>query len=103
MKLTDTQLVLLSAAAQREDGAVEIDPKLKGGAAQKVLSKLLSEHLIEEIPAEGAAFVVFSALLIGVLLFWPPTFSKPAAAKPRSRPGKPSNKLLGRCLEVIHA
>jgi hypothetical protein len=53
MKLTDTQLVLLFAAAQREDGAVEIDPKLKGGAAQKVLSKLLSEHLIEEIPAEG--------------------------------------------------
>jgi hypothetical protein len=53
MKLTDTHLVLLSAAAQREDGAIEIDPKLKGGTAQKVLSKLLSEYLIEEIPAEG--------------------------------------------------
>jgi Protein of unknown function (DUF3489) len=53
MKLTDTQLVLLSAAAQREDSAVEIGPKLKGGAAQKVVGKLLSEHLIEEIPAEG--------------------------------------------------
>jgi uncharacterized membrane protein YbhN (UPF0104 family) len=24
-----------------------------------------------------AAFVFFSALLIGVLLYWPPTFSKP--------------------------
>jgi hypothetical protein len=35
MKLTDTQLVLLSAASQREDGAVEVD--LKGGAAQKVV------------------------------------------------------------------
>jgi len=54
MKLTDTQLVLLSAAAQRDDGAVEIGPKLKGSAAQKVLSKLMSEHLIEEIPAQGA-------------------------------------------------
>src|SRR5215468_10760175 len=53
MKLTDTQLVLLSAAAQRQDGAVEIGPKLKGSAAQKVLSKLLGEHLIEEIPAQG--------------------------------------------------
>jgi len=53
MKLTDTQLVLLSAAAQRQDGAIEIGPKLKGSAAQKVLSKLLSEHLIEEIPAAG--------------------------------------------------
>ena len=54
MKLTDTQMVLLSAAAQRDDGAVEIGPKLKGSAAQKVLSKLMSEHLIEEIPAQGA-------------------------------------------------
>jgi hypothetical protein len=53
MKLTDTQLVLLSAAAQREDGTFEIGPKLKGSAAQKVLGKLLSEHLVEEIPAQG--------------------------------------------------
>jgi hypothetical protein len=35
MKLTDTQLVLLSSAAQRQDGAVEIDPKLKGSAAHR--------------------------------------------------------------------
>ena len=54
MKLTDTQLVLLSAASQREDGAVEIGPKLKGSASRKVLGKLLSEHLIEEIPAQGS-------------------------------------------------
>ena len=53
MKLTDTQLVLLSAAAQRQDGAVELGSKLKG-ASQKVIGKLLSEHLIEEIPAGGA-------------------------------------------------
>jgi hypothetical protein len=33
MKLTDTQLVLLSAAAQRQDGAVERGSKLKGGAS----------------------------------------------------------------------
>jgi hypothetical protein len=37
------QLVLLSAAAQREDGAVEVDPKLKGSASRNVLGKLLSE------------------------------------------------------------
>ncbi len=35
-------------------------------------AKLRHEHCIT-----FAAFVVFSALLIGVLLFWPPTFSKP--------------------------
>jgi Protein of unknown function (DUF3489) len=53
MKLTDTQLVLLCAASQRQDGAVEIDPKLKGGAADKVIGKLLRQHLIAEIPARN--------------------------------------------------
>jgi hypothetical protein len=40
MKLTDTQLVLLSAASQHEDGGVEIGPNLKGSASRKVLGKL---------------------------------------------------------------
>jgi hypothetical protein len=53
MKLTDTQLVLLSAASARQDGAVDIGPKLKGGAADKVIGKLLSQRLVEEIPAQG--------------------------------------------------
>jgi len=48
MKLTDTQLVLLSAASQREDGAVVLAPNLKGGAASKVVGKLLRDGLIEE-------------------------------------------------------
>jgi hypothetical protein len=54
MKLTDTQLVLLSAASQREDGAVEIGPSLRGAASRKVTGKLLSERLIEEVPAQGS-------------------------------------------------
>src|SRR5215469_1957105 len=54
MRLTDTQLVLLSAASRREDGGIELAPNLKGGAAHRVLGKLLSEGLIEEIPARGA-------------------------------------------------
>jgi hypothetical protein len=53
MKLTDTQLVLLSAASQRQDGAVEIGSKLKGGVADKVIGRLLTHHPIEEILAEG--------------------------------------------------
>jgi hypothetical protein len=51
MKLTDTLLVLLSAAAQRQDGAVELGSKLKGGAGLKVIDKLLREQLVEETPA----------------------------------------------------
>ena len=54
MKLTDTQLVILSAASQREDCAIELAPNLKGGAAHKVVGKLLTEGLIEEIQARGS-------------------------------------------------
>jgi hypothetical protein len=51
MTLTDSQLVLLSAASQREDGGIELARNLKGGAAHRVVGKLLSQGLIEEIPA----------------------------------------------------
>jgi L-alanine-DL-glutamate epimerase-like enolase superfamily enzyme len=54
MKLTDTQLVLLSAASQREDGAVVLAPNLKGGAAGKVVDKLLRDGLIEEVSAAAS-------------------------------------------------
>jgi hypothetical protein len=54
MKFTDTQLVLLSAAAQREDGGIELAPNLKGAAAQKLVCKLLNEGLIEEVRATGS-------------------------------------------------
>ena len=36
MKLTDTQLGLLSAASQREDCGIELTANLTGGAAQKL-------------------------------------------------------------------
>jgi hypothetical protein len=35
IKLTDTQLLTLSAAAQREDRCIAAPPNLKGAAAQK--------------------------------------------------------------------
>ncbi len=54
VKFTNTQLVLLSAAAQREDRALERPPNLPGGAAGKVVAKLLSEGLIEEIRSRGS-------------------------------------------------
>ena len=54
MKLPDSQLVLLSAASQRQDGAVELGPDLKAGASAKVVGRLLRQHLIEEVPAQGS-------------------------------------------------
>ncbi len=53
MKLTDTQLVLLSAASQREDGGIELAPDIKG-AARKIIGKLLAEGLVEEVQARGS-------------------------------------------------
>jgi hypothetical protein len=53
-KLTDTQLVILSAAAQREDGAVLPLPKslkTNKAATAKVLKSLIARQLIEERPA----------------------------------------------------
>ena len=54
MKLTDTQLVLLSGASQREDRGLEPAANRKGGAAQKLVRKLLTEGLIEEVRAVGS-------------------------------------------------
>jgi hypothetical protein len=54
VKLTDTQRLLLSAASQRDDRALERPMNLPGGAAGKVVAKLLTEGLIEEIASRGA-------------------------------------------------
>ena len=53
-KLTDTQLVILSAAAQREDGAVLPVPKslkIKGAAVTRTFEGLRKKGLLEEMPA----------------------------------------------------
>ena len=53
-KLTDTQLVILSAAARRQDRAVLPLPKslkIKGGATTKTLEGLRKKGLLEEKPA----------------------------------------------------
>ena len=54
MKLTDTQLVLLSAASQRDDRALERPANLPGGAAGRVVAKLLAEGLVEEVQPRGS-------------------------------------------------
>jgi len=55
IKLTDTQLVILSAAAQRKDRCLVAPPTLKGGAAQKVTNKLISAGLVKEVKAKAGA------------------------------------------------
>ena len=52
IKLTDTQLVILSAAVQRKDRCLVAPPTLKGGAAQRVANKLISSGLVKEVKAK---------------------------------------------------
>jgi hypothetical protein len=57
MYLTDPQLVLLSAASLRDDGAIEVPDDPRNGAARRAVDRLLSAGLIEEIPARGSRLV----------------------------------------------
>jgi Protein of unknown function (DUF3489) len=51
VRLSDTQLVALSAASQREDGVISISDRLKGAAAQKFISTLIEKGLAREVRA----------------------------------------------------
>ncbi len=50
--LTDSQLVVLSHAAQSDDGAADITDTLKGGAATKVAKTLITRKLMREVKAK---------------------------------------------------
>src|SRR5687768_11907293 len=47
-KLTDTQLVILSSAVQRDDAVAVLPDRLKGGAAKAVVGKLLALGFLTE-------------------------------------------------------
>ena len=52
-KLTDTQLAILSSAAQRQDRGLALPERLKGQAARNTLERLISRGLVEEVRATG--------------------------------------------------
>jgi len=52
MKLSDTQLLILSSASQRNDHAAVLPAHLKGSAAKKVVDRLLNESLLQELRAK---------------------------------------------------
>ncbi|GGE39280.1 hypothetical protein GCM10011360_28730 [Primorskyibacter flagellatus] len=52
-KLSDTQAIILSAAAQREDRiALPLPESLRGGAAAKVVGAMLAKGYLEEVDAD---------------------------------------------------
>jgi hypothetical protein len=52
MKLSDTQLLILSSASQRTDHAALLPANLKGSAAKKVVDRLLNEKLLQELRSQ---------------------------------------------------
>ena len=55
LKLSDTQLMLLSAAAQRDDLCLIPTSNLRGGAAHKVAEKLIAAGFVKEVLAKPGA------------------------------------------------
>jgi hypothetical protein len=55
IKLTEMQLMMLSAAAQRTDRCLVPAPNLKVAAAQKIASKLIGAGLVNEIRTKVGA------------------------------------------------
>ena len=54
-RLSDTQLIILSSAAQREDGLAVLPETLKGGAAKAAVTKLLGLGFVKEVPVKRGA------------------------------------------------
>lgn len=80
-KLSDSQLVVLSAACQRADrNVLPLPAKLKGGAAGKVVNSLLAKGLIKK--SAPSAMSRSGA----------PTTT--AAASPCARPAPPSTRSV---------
>ena len=48
-KLTDTQLIILSSAAQRDDGLAVLPESLKASAAKTAVAKLLGLGFLKEV------------------------------------------------------
>ena len=53
-RLTDTQLVILSTASQRDDRGVDLPTNVTGEALCKAVDKLIRAGLLEEVPANGS-------------------------------------------------
>ena len=53
-RLTDTQLVILSAASQRDDRGVELSANVQDKTTGKVVAKLIRAGLLEEVRASGS-------------------------------------------------
>lgn len=103
-KLSDSQLVVLSAACQRDGRSVyPLTLEVKGNAAAKVLNSLLTKGLIEEVPAQlddevwredkdGARLTLRATEAADAALGIEPDTAAPAETVDAPKPPKPAKK-----------
>ena len=112
-KLTDTQLVILTQAAQHPRLALTIPPRLKGGAVSKVIGPLVAKGFVEEVehapdlPAYrtredgGTALVITNAGLTAIGVEPKQAEEEHEELKPArrlkagARPGKAADRAVG--------
>ena len=112
-KLTDTQLVVLTQAAQHPRLALTIPPRLKGGAVSKVIGPLVAKGFVEEVehapdlPAYrtredgGTALVITNAGLTAIGVEPEQAEEEHEELKPArrlkagARPGKAADRAVG--------
>ncbi len=95
--LTDTQLIVLNAAAQRSSLlALPLPPKLKGIAAHKVIHPLIEEGLLDEVDVDlrfGAPVWRGSGHGHGVTLAITQQGSLRSASRPTARHRQPTSAM----------
>lgn len=114
-KLTDTQLVILSAATRRSNGAILPPPKslkTKGGALTSTLKGLLKKGLAEEKPAardlpawreieDGRRMtLVITGDGLAALGVEPDHGTRMRAAATKAQPKKPRQRSTGKATET---
>jgi hypothetical protein len=63
IRLTDTQLLTLSAAAQRDDRCIAAPPKLKVATALKFATRLVAAGLVKEVKKPSRALTFGGAMM----------------------------------------
>ena len=100
MKLTDTQLVVLSAAAARSDRSIlPLPPHLKGGAVTKVCASLLAKGLAVETDIGAATTLAITDLAfeaLGIERELAPLIEhEPAMPSAAPQPAEPRQRRTG--------
>lgn len=93
MKLTDTQLVVLAAAAARSDGSIlPLPPHLKGGAVAKVCDALIARGLAAEVATGSATKLVVSDAAREALGIAPEASAQAEAPRAQASAAEPKSR-----------